>query len=171
MAARPSIPRLRSRPPLAASRSLSLASPRGACSGENRHSLQVGCAFVLILAATSCHKTSTSRQLADRFMELYYAQKSVAEAARLCAGAARTKLEAELRAIQGVRPDPSVDEPRVTFSLTASANPTATQATYTYLVTPHTSGIGNVVATLMLTDEGGHWLVTSLKEDHRPPPS
>jgi hypothetical protein len=137
--------------------------------------LQVVCAFVLsavlILAATGCRKPSASQELADRFMELYYARKHVAEAVQLCTGAARTKLEAELRAIQGVRPDPSADEPRVTFSLTASTNPTPTQATYIYRVTAHTSGIGNVVATLMLTDEGGHWLVTSLKEEHGPPPS
>lgn len=136
---------------------------------------QARCAFVLsavlILAAASCSRPSTSQEVADRFMELYYARKSVAEAVQLCSAAARAKLEGELRAMQGVRPDASADEPRVTFSLTASTNPTPIQATYIYHVTAHTSDVGNVVATLTLTDEGGRWLVTALREDQGPPRS
>ena len=127
----------------------------------------------LILAVASCTKTSTdkSREVADRFMDLYYARMNMAEAAKLCSGAARTKLEGQLRAIKGVPPDQPAGEPRVTFNLTASTNPTPTQATYSYTVTAHTSDVGNVVATLTVTDEGGRWTVTSFSEAEGPPRS
>ena len=123
----------------------------------------------IVLAATSCAQAPESRQVADRFMELYYAQASVAEAVQLCGGAARTRLESELRAIQGVPPDEHAGEPRVTFNLTASSNPTPTQATYTYHVTAHTADVGKVAATLTLTNEDGRWIVTSLSEGEGPP--
>jgi hypothetical protein len=96
---------------------------------------------------------------------------SVSEALKLCGGAARTKLEGELRGIQGVRPDGPAGEPRVTYSLSAGTNPTPTQATYTYRVTAHTSDIGKTVVVLTLMNEGGHWLVTTLTEDQTPPAS
>jgi len=124
---------------------------------------------VLALAAAGCARPSESRQVADRFMELYYGRASVAEAVQLCSGAARTRLEAELRALQGVQPDTAAGEPRVTFSLTSSASPTPTQATYIYRVTPHTADVGKVTATLTLADEGGRWVVTSLTEGEGPP--
>ena len=62
-------------------------------------------------------------------------------------------------------------EPRVTISLTASDTPTATQATYSYRITPHTSDVGKVMAVLTLTNEGGHWLVTTFDEREGPPTS
>jgi type 1 fimbria pilin len=124
---------------------------------------------VLVLTATSCAKPSESQQVADSFMDLYYTRMSVGEAVKLCRGAARTRLEGELRSLQGVPPDAPAGEPRVTFSLTASTNPTPTEATYTYRVTAHTADVGQVVAALTLTNEGGHWLVTSLSEEPASP--
>jgi hypothetical protein len=70
-----------------------------------------------------------------------------------------------------VPPDAPAGEPRVTFRLTASTNPTPTQATYTYAVTPHTSDVAPVVAALTVTNEGGRWLVTSFTERESPPTS
>ena len=126
---------------------------------------------VLALTATRCTEPPASREVADRFMELYYSRMNVAEAVKLCSGAARTKLENELRAIQGVPPDAPSGEPRVRFSLTTSANPTPSQATYTYRVTARTSDVGKVVATLGLTSEGGRWLVTAFSESEGRPTS
>jgi hypothetical protein len=125
----------------------------------------------LIFTVASCTKTSTdkSREVADRFIDLYYAQMNMAEAAKLCSGAARTELEDRLRAIKGVAPDQPAGEPRVTFALSVSTNPTPTRATYTYKVTAHTSDVGNVVATLTVTEEGGRWAVTSFNETEGPP--
>jgi hypothetical protein len=125
----------------------------------------------IMLATTCCTKPSPSREVADRFMELYYARMSVAEAAALCSGSARARLDGELRSIRGVPPDAPAGEPRVSFRLTASTNPTPTQATYTYDVTSHTSDVGPVVAALTVTDEGGRWLVTSFSEHESPPVS
>jgi len=124
----------------------------------------------LALLGASCSKPSESREVADRFMELYYARMKVAEAVKLCSGAARTKLEGELRAIQGVAPDAGAGEPRVTFELTA-ANPSPTQATYTYRVTPHTADVRPVTAMLTLDNEDGHWHVTTFNEGAETPAS
>jgi hypothetical protein len=126
----------------------------------------------LALAAASCAKPSSpSREVADRFMELYYAQMNVAEAAKLCSGAARIKLEGELKLLQGVPPDPPSGEPRVSFSLTESSTPTPGEATYTYRVTAHTADVGTVTAALTVSDEGDRWLITSFTERESPAPS
>jgi type 1 fimbria pilin len=125
--------------------------------------------IALVLAATSCAGPTASRQVADRFMELYYTRMSVADAAQLSSGAARTRLDAELRALQGVPPDLPSSEPRVTFRLTASAMPGPTQASYTYTVTAHTADVEPVVATLTVTDDGGRWLVTEFNEQSKSP--
>jgi len=124
-----------------------------------------------IAAAMACATPSPSREVADRFMELYYTRMSVAEAVKLSAGAARTKLEGELQAIQGVPPDAPADKPRVTFDLTASSNPTPSQATYTYRVTAHTSDVSTLVAALTVTKDGEEWRVTSFSEIKGPPSS
>jgi hypothetical protein len=102
-------------------------------------------------------------------METYYARMSVVEALKLCSGAARTRLERELKVVQTVPTNAHAGEPRVTFKLTASTNPTPSQATYKYRVTAHTADVGPVVATLTLTKEGGRWLVTTLTEGEEPP--
>jgi hypothetical protein len=127
--------------------------------------------LALVLAASSCAQPSASQQVADRFMELYYTGSNVAEAAKLSAGAARTRLESELRALQGVAPDPPGDEPRVSFRLTASATESPARATYTYTVTAHTADVEPVVAKLTLADEGGRWLVTEFVEQPKSPAS
>ena len=125
----------------------------------------------LALLAARCSKPSESREVADRFMELYYTRTSVADAAKFCSGAARTKLEGELRALQGVARDAAANEPRVTFKLTASANPSPTQATYTYRVTAHTADVGQPLAVLTVSDEDGHWHVTTFNEREEAPAS
>ena len=109
--------------------------------------------------------------VADRFMELYYTRMDVAEAVKLCSGSARAKLESELQAIQGVKPDSAAGEPEVTFSLTASSNSLPAEASYTYVIDAHTSDIGKRSAILILDDQDGHWLVTSLTENDGAPPS
>ncbi len=126
---------------------------------------------LVILAATSCTKTSKPQEVADRFMDLYYSHPDMAAAVKLCSGAAKTKLESQLQAIKGVAPDSSASEPRVTFSLTASTSPTPSQATYTYRVTARTADVGSVVATLGLTNEDGRWTVNSFSEQEAPPKS
>jgi hypothetical protein len=123
----------------------------------------------LALAATGCTRAPASQEVADRFMDLYYARANVAEAVKLCSGTARTRLEGELRAIQGVRPDAAGGEPRITFSLGAADSSSATQATYAYRVTAHTSDIGIVATTLGLRKENGRWSVSSFEENEGVP--
>jgi hypothetical protein len=146
-----------------------VATRRSIPRGRRRRDLVV--VAMLALTATRCTKPPASREVADRFMDIYYSRMNVAEAVELCSGAARTKLEGELRAMQGVPPDAPSGEPRVRFSLTASTNPTPTEATYTYRVTARTSDVGKVVATLGLTSAGGRWIVTSFSESEGPPTS
>jgi hypothetical protein len=124
----------------------------------------------LALVACGCGTTPEPQRAAERFMESYYAQSNVAEAVTLCAGSARTRLEGELAAIQGV-PTGAADQPRISFALAGDPTVSATAATYTYRVTAHTADVGVVTATLGLSHEGGRWLVTSLAENENAPAS
>jgi hypothetical protein len=128
-------------------------------------------AFLIFFAATAaaCQRPSPSQQLADRFMQLYYGQANAAEAVKLTTGAARQRLEGELQAIAGVRPDSGDNKPEVTFKLTSSTATKAGSATYVYEVVPHTSDVGSLVATLDLVQDGDRWLVSSLHEKHSAP--
>ncbi len=134
-----------------------------------RPSVTVVVAALALVGAACSRQPSASRAVADRFMELYYGQANVAEAVKLCSGAARTRLEGELQAIQGVKPDSDANKPRITFDLTGSTAPSATQATYHYRVTAHTADVGPVATTLTLAEDGGQWHVTSVNEAEGPP--
>jgi len=123
---------------------------------------------VLVVTAVSCTTRPESEEVADRFMDLYYAQASPARAVTLCTGAARTRLEGELNAIKGVPPDAPADRPRVTYRLTSTIAETSTQAKYTYRVEADTADIGPVIASVVLVNEGGRWLITSLDETEGP---
>ena len=143
--------------------------PQSLCAGVLRSSILI---FALVmLAATSCTKESKPQEVADRFMDLYYSHPNMAEAVKLCTGAARTKLESQLQAIKGVAPDSSSSEPRVNYDLTGSTNATSSSATFTYRVTARTTDIGSVIATLGLTKEDGHWTVNSFSEQEAAPKS
>ena len=67
---------------------------------------------LVILAAASCTMECKPQEVADRFMDLYYAHPNMAGAVKLCSGAAKTKLEGQLQAIKGVAPDSSSAEPQ-----------------------------------------------------------
>ena len=124
---------------------------------------------LVMLAAASCTKESKPQEVADRFMDLYYAHPNMAEAVKLCDGAAKTKLEAQLQAIKGVAPDSSAAEPRVNYDLSGSTNPSSSSATFTYRVTARTTDVGSVVATLGLAHEDGRWTITTFSEQEAPP--
>ena len=118
----------------------------------------------LLLLATMCAGAPESRQTAARFMELYYGESRVADAVKLCTGAAKTKLEGELAAMRGMAPAAASDRPRVTFRLTSENATSPTQATYTYDVDPRTSDVPPLTTTLGLSAEGGQWLVSAITE-------
>ncbi|MBI1813497.1 MAG: hypothetical protein HYR72_00820 [Deltaproteobacteria bacterium] len=127
--------------------------------------------FALALMVPGCSKPDESRQVADRFMTIYYVQMNVADAVKLCGGAAKTKLEGELQALQGVAPDAASGKPSVGFSLASEAQTSPTQATYAYNVNARTSDVGKIVASLTLANDGGHWLVTTFDEKEGAPTS
>jgi hypothetical protein len=124
----------------------------------------------LALLAISCGTSPEPQRVADTFMETYDTRANVADAVPLCTGAARTKLEGELAALQGV-PRDAADRPRISFALADDPTLSATAATYVYRVTAHTADVGVVTTTLGLTNEGGHWLVASVQESEAPPAS
>jgi len=109
-----------------------------------------------------CTGAPESRRVADRFMELYYGQSDVAEAVKLSTGAAKAKLEGELAALQGMAPVAAADKPHVGFRL-SSGNAGTTQATYAYAIDARAAG-DSLTATVVLSSDGGQWLVTSLVE-------
>ena len=124
-----------------------------------------------MVMAGGCQKSkpaSDPRQVADRFMDLYYAQMNMAEAIKLCGGDARKKLRAQLDAVKGVQPDKPAGEPRVTFEVTASDKPSSTEASYTYRVTAHTSDVAPIVVQLSLSAQKERWRVSSISESKSP---
>ena len=135
-------------------------SPRATSARRVRPVLLSGVLFL----ATMCSGGPESRQVAGRFMELYYGESRVADAVKLCTGAAKAKLEAELVAMRGMAPAAAPDKPRITFRLTSENVAGAAQATYVYDVDPRTSDVGPLTATLGLTADGGEWLVSALGE-------
>jgi hypothetical protein len=119
-----------------------------------------------LVPLTMCAGAPESRRVADRFMETYYGASNVADAVKLCTGAAKTKIEGELAAMRGMAPAAASDKPRVTYRL-ASETAAAGEATYVYEVDPRTSDVKPLTATLALASEGGQWLVTSITETRR----
>ena len=93
----------------------------------------------------------------------------MAEAIELTAGAARTRLQAELDAIKGVKPDTGSDEPRVKLHVVSETAASPTQATYVYNVDPQTAGIGPLAASVGLANQDGRWRVITLDEKERKP--
>ncbi len=128
-------------------------------------------AYVVIglLGAACGGRWSESRQVADKFTDLYYGHAHVAEALELTSGAARTRLQGELAAIKGVPADSAADKPRVTLTLVSESAASPTTATYVYNVDPQTAGIGPLAATVGLANEGGKWRVVTLEEKERNP--
>jgi hypothetical protein len=120
-----------------------------------------------LVATSMCGGPPASREVADRFTRLYYDQANVAEAVKLCTGPARTRLEGELAAIKGVAPDSGANKPAVTVRLTSEDVSSTARATYVYNVDPRTSGVGPLVATLAVVNEGGQWLVSTFDERER----
>jgi hypothetical protein len=125
---------------------------------------------IAVLMVAGCAAVPEPQQVAERFIESYYVKSDLAAALALCAGDARTRLQAELAAVQGVPRDPA-DTPRVSFALARDPIRSATAAAYAYRVKAHTADVGVVVATLGLTHEGGRWLVTALDERESTPAS
>jgi len=136
-------------------------------SGVDRRRMPVS--LVIALTAVMCGRAPESRQLADRFMELYYGQARVAEAVQLCSGAAKTRLDGELAAIQGVPANGPADTPHVSFRLSGDGTSTGADTTYVYDVDPRTTGVGPLVATVVVSNTGGRWLVTRLEERPQSP--
>jgi hypothetical protein len=111
-----------------------------------------------------CGGTPASRLIADRFMVLYYDQSHVGEAVQLCTGAAKARLEEEIKFMKGV---PAAALEHVTFRLRAQDFPTRAQATYVYRVHLRTPEVRALFARLVLVNEGGQWLVSRFDEKER----
>ena len=129
----------------------------------------VACVLLGLLGAACGGRSSESRQVADKFTDLYYVHARVADADDLTSGAAKTRLQGELAAIKGVPADSAADKPRVTLKLVSENAPSPTSATYVYNVDPQTAGIGPLAATVGLANEGGTWRVVTLEEKERNP--
>ena len=127
------------------------------------------CVLIGLLGAACSGGSSESRQVADKFTDLYYTHARLADAAALTSGAAQTRLQGELAAVKGVPADAAADKPRVTLKLVSENAASPTSATYVYNVDPQTAGIGPLAATVGLANEGGTWRVVTLEEKERNP--
>ena len=130
---------------------------------SRRLAVLVSSALMVVIAA--CAPRPESREVAERFLSLYYGQSKLAEARALCTGAARARLDAEIVAVKGMAAP--TDEPRVTWHLLDGGPSNASSATYRYGVDPRTADVRPLVATLALVEDGGRWLVSSISEAER----
>src|ERR1043166_6674778 len=90
-------------------------------------------ALAAVLAATTVSAgASEARHVADRFLELYYDRSHVADAAQLCTGRAKSRLEFEARFVRGVPSSAPEGKPPVSFELHQEKPPTTTDATNVY---------------------------------------
>lgn len=123
--------------------------------------------IALMLIAGACSKNepaSDPREAADRFMDLYYVRMNMAEALKLSRGEARKKLKAQMDAVKDVKPDKPQGESAVKFEMTANDKASATEANFTYRVTPQTSDVGPIDVQLSLAAQKERWRVRSFSE-------
>jgi len=123
--------------------------------------------IAVMLTAGACSKNkpaSDPRQVADQFMDLYYVQMNMGEARKLSGGEARKKLKAQMDAAKYVKADKPAEKPAVKFELTASDKASATEANFTYRVTPQTSGVRPIDVQLSLAAQKERWRVRSFSE-------
>jgi hypothetical protein len=120
----------------------------------------------LVIVAAACRSGAEARNVADRFMALYYDDAHVADAAELCTGQAKDRLNAELQFMAGAPPS---QELPATFQLHAGKVPSRNEAMYVYRVHLARPDAGPLFARLVLVRDGGRWLVTQFDEKERVP--
>ena len=118
----------------------------------------------LVIVAAACGSGTEARKVADRFMVLYYDDAHVADAAELCTGPAKERLNAELEFMAGAPPS---QDPPATFQLRAGKVPSRNEATYVYRVHLARPDAGPLFARLVLVRDGGRWLVSQFDEKER----
>lgn len=128
----------------------------------------------LALTAMSA-ETPESRRVADRFLLLYYDDDlaRVREAAQLCTGDAKARVEAEIKFMDGAPPDPeAANRPPARFALLYHHDAsTSADVTYVYRVHFRTPDVPALFAKLVLVQENGQWLVKKFIEKERELPS
>ncbi len=125
-------------------------------------------ALPIVLAMTAMSgDPSEPRHVADRFMVLYYDPSRVGEAAQLCTGAAKLRLEAEIKFMEGAPTPAPGDQPHTTFRLIYEDVSTTAQATHVYRVHLRTPDVPALYARVVLVEEGGRWLVSKFDEKER----
>ena len=127
--------------------------------------------IALMLTAGACSKSkpaSDPREVADQFMDLYYVRMNMAEALKVSGGEARKKLKAQMDAVKDVKPDKPAGKPAVKFEMTASDKASATEANFTYRVTPQTSDVRPINVQLSLVAQKERWRVRSFSESKAP---
>ena len=127
--------------------------------------------IALMLTAGACSKSkpaSDPREVADQFMDLYYVRMNMGEARKLSGGEARKKLKAQMDAVKDGKPDKPAGKPAVKFEMTASDKASATEANFTYRVTPQTSDVRPINVQLSLAAQKERWRVRSFSETKAP---
>jgi hypothetical protein len=121
--------------------------------------------LVCVLLMAACAKTTPeSDAVADQFMRAYFVNDSVADAAKLASGAAKTALDGVLQQIQaaGVK-EPGQDKPKVTITLETRFE-SASEIAYVYRVDSQMAGIQPITASLRLRKVGETWSVMEFSQ-------
>jgi hypothetical protein len=123
--------------------------------------------IVLALVAMS-GDVPDSRRVADRFLALFYDDDvgRVREAAQLSTGSAKSRVEADIKFMDGAVPPEGADRLDPTSQLLYQRS-TPTEATYMYRVHLRPSETGQLFVRLVLVQEGGRWVVSRFDEKER----
>jgi hypothetical protein len=150
---------------MAMPRSLSRRSPRVCQRFDGWRALSL---VVVVATVTMCGDPSKSRRAADRFLDLYYVQDQVAEAAQLCTGDAKARLDTEMQIMRGVPRPAAGERPVPTIRRQREEIRSAGHASYVYRVQLASPSATRLFARLDMIEEGGRWLVAKLDEKERP---
>ena len=122
------------------------------------------------LLLPACSKDVDSETVAFDFVQLYFVEDNVAEAAKLTSGSAQEKLEQTLREINSMdAKEPAKDKPLVKATMLEMQPLSQDEVMYRYRITSdvETQGMGPVAATLWISKQGNAWRVSKLTQDEQ----
>jgi hypothetical protein len=119
--------------------------------------------FLSLFSIAACGKpTPPSEAVAKRFMDAYYVQINLPEAAKDCSGLALERVNSSIQLTQGVKPDSGNNKPKISYKLIEGKSD-ADEASYFFELKISPDGISPITQRTRLTVrkmEAGDWKVT-----------
>ena len=125
----------------------------------------------LLLALVACQPdASTSRGVAERFIDQYYVQINLKAAQPFCTGLALQKIDEQLRLTEGQAIDDSTRKPWVRYKLLETRDATADHAAYVFEGNVHVADAGSFKPKWLVSPrrDGDAWKVSNFSEIGEP---